>query len=271
MAGWNPADVLTVSDLGGIDRINPVSGRLATEWDALIGALPPVADLMESGGWPPSGPIVVVAPHPDDELLAAGATLAAASDADTEIRILAVTDGEMSHPYLAATGPHGLVQRRLAETIAAYKAVGIVADRLRLSLPDGGAAGLNGADWEVRLADALRSVVADAAVCLAPWASDGHPDHDACGRIANEVCGEAGVPMVSFPIWSWNWDDPDDPVIPFDRAGRFSVPAEILQRKLDGIDAYVSQINPEDGNRPVLPPGFLAHFSRSSEVFLSPS
>ncbi|MDG2427443.1 MAG: PIG-L family deacetylase [Acidimicrobiales bacterium] len=260
-----------MSDLGGIDRINPVSGRLANEWDALIGALSPVADRMESGDWPPPGPIVVVAPHPDDEVLAAGATLAAASDADTEIRILAVTDGEMSHPYLAAAGRRGLVARRLAETVAAYKAVGIVADRLRLSLPDGGAAGPRGAYWEVKLADALTSVVAGAALCLVPLASDGHPDHDACGRIANEVCGKAGVPVASFPIWSWNWDDPDDPVIPFEKAGRFAVSAELLHRKLAGIDAYASQVNPEDGNRPVLPPEFLAHFSRSSEVFLFPA
>ena len=55
------------------DPIDPMVGRTAPEWDAVIAGLPTVAD-----PWPPSGPLVLVAPHPDDELLAAGATLAAA-------------------------------------------------------------------------------------------------------------------------------------------------------------------------------------------------
>ena len=49
--------------------IDPVVGRTAPEWDAVIAGLPTVAD-----PWPPLGPLVLVAPHPDDELLAAGAT-----------------------------------------------------------------------------------------------------------------------------------------------------------------------------------------------------
>ena len=94
--------------------IDPVVGRTASEWDAVIAGLPTVAD-----PWPPSGPLVLVAPHPDDELLAAGATLAAASDAGIEVRVVAVTDGEMSHPHLDDAGRRHLVDRRLAETAAA--------------------------------------------------------------------------------------------------------------------------------------------------------
>ena len=69
--------------------IDPVVGRTALEWDAVIAGLPIVAD-----PWPPSGPLVLVAPQRDDELLSAGATLAAASDSGSEVRVVAVTDGE---------------------------------------------------------------------------------------------------------------------------------------------------------------------------------
>lgn len=247
----------------GIGSIDPVAGREAAEWDEVVVGLPEVT------AWPPAGPIVLVAPHPDDELLATGATLAAASGAGVEIRVVAATDGEMSHPNLSDARRRELVARRLAETSTAYTAAGIEATRTRLSLPDFGAdADPDG--WGVALAEGLAPLLDGAAVCLAPWDHDGHPDHDACGRTAATLATDAGVPLISFPVWSWNWDDPDDPRIPFHRAARFDLDSGLLDRKRAGIAAYASQTRPEDGHRPVLPAAFLAHFTRPAEVFLFP-
>ena len=41
-----------------------------------------------------------------------------------------------------------------------------------------------------------------------------------------------------------------------------------MRRKQEGISCYASQIQSEDGYRPVLPSTFLEHFSRQVEVFL---
>ncbi len=247
----------------GRDPIEPVAGRTAVQWDGLVDGLSALTV------WPPVGPIVLVAPHPDDELLATGATLAAASDAGTEIRVAAATDGEMSHPHLSDGGRRHLVERRLAETDRAYEAAGIAATRMRFSLPDFGAA--RDADvWGECLAKRLAPLVDDAAVILAPWEGDGHPDHDVCGRVAATVAVAADVPLISFPVWSWNWDRPDAPAIPFQRAARFDLDGGLLARKQAGIAAYTSQIHSEDGNRPVLPADFLTHFTRPAEVFLFP-
>jgi len=245
----------------GRDPIDPVAGRTASEWDRLVD------DLSALTVWPPVGPIVLVAPHPDDELLATGATLAAASDAGTEIRVAAVTDGEMSHPHLSDSGRRYLVERRLVETDRAYEAAGIAATRTRFSLPDFGAA-TDADGWGERLAERLVPLVDGASVILAPWEGDGHPDHDVCGRVAVTVAVAAEVPLVSFPVWSWNWDRPDAPAIPFQRAVRFDLDVGLLARKQAGIAAYASQIHAEDGNRPVLPADFLTHFTRPAEVFL---
>jgi len=257
------------ADRGGpVDPIDPEAGRSAAEWEAVVAGLPTVP-----GPWPPVGPVVLVAPHPDDELLGAGATLAAASDAGTEVRVVAATDGEMSHPHLDVAGRAGLVERRLAETTAAYEAAAIRVERNRLSLGDGGA--VAGTAWEADLAAGLAPVLDGAATCLVPWSLDGHPDHDACGRVARRLCAEGGIAVVEFPIWSWNWDDPASPRIPFGRAVRFDLPGgrdgSLHGRKQAGLAAYTSQVQPEDGNRPVLPAGFLAHFARPAEVFLLPA
>ena len=254
------------TDGSHVDPLDPVVGRSAREWAALVASLPAV-----SQPWPPPGPIVLVAPHPDDELLGAGATLASASDAGTEVRVVAATDGEMSHPHLTVDRRNRLTDRRLDETLQAYESAGIRAERIRLSLPDGGAAGRGAKRWEIGLTVGLASILDGATTCLAPWVDDGHPDHDACGRVARSLCAELGVVLVEFPIWSWNWDDPAAPSIPFNRAVRFDLDEELLERKQAGISAYSSQIRPEDGNRAVLPSRFLSHFARPAEVFFSPA
>lgn len=42
--------------------------------------------------------LVVVAPHPDDEVLGVGGLMATAVGAGVELDIVAVTDGDASHP-----------------------------------------------------------------------------------------------------------------------------------------------------------------------------
>ncbi len=241
-------------------RIDPMAGRRAVEWDATVDVLPDPPTV-----WPPPGRLVLVAPHPDDELLATGATLAAASDAGTGVTVVAATDGEWSHPYLNAAGRAGLADRRTVESAAAYEAAGIRAERVRLSLPDGGLAGRLD-----ELVERLTPLLVGAATCVAPRDGDGHPDHDACAVAARRAGAAAGVPVVGVPIWSWNWDDPASPAMPLDGAFAHRFDAATLARKQAGIACYASQVLSEDGNRPVLPASFLAHFARPVEVFLPP-
>ena len=47
---------------------------------------------------PPGSRLVVVAPHPDDEILGAGGLLAATARAGRDLLLVAVTDGQASHP-----------------------------------------------------------------------------------------------------------------------------------------------------------------------------
>ena len=241
-----------------MDPIDPLEGNQAHQWDQIVEKIPSFEI-----SWPPPGHIIFVSPHPDDELLAAGATLASASDAGTSITIIGVTNGELSHPYLDASQREELGKRREQETISAYKHAGIKAERIALAASDG-SVGHHLEETEKKISENIRKDT----ICIAPWEGDGHPDHQACGLATQQACSKNKTPLFLSPIWSWNWDNPQNPKFPFTQARSFSFDDDIMRRKQKGINCYSSQIEPEDGYRPVLPHSFLEHFSRQVEIFL---
>ena len=130
---------------------NPIDapGTDEATWHAWpeLGHLP-VAD---STGWASA---VILAAHPDDEVLGVGGTMSLLASAGARLRLVAVTDGEASHPGTARQAvdalvryprkrvrrlPDQLAERRVAETAAAVLALGAQdAEVVRLRLPDTG-------------------------------------------------------------------------------------------------------------------------------------
>jgi LmbE family N-acetylglucosaminyl deacetylase len=224
--------------------------------------------------WPS---VVVVAAHPDDEVLGAGGTIAILAAAGVPVRLVAVTDGEGSHPR---ADPAIVARTRIAETAAAlgllcasghgasghgasgHGASGI--EVVRLGFPDTGLA-----EREEELAGALGEQCAGFGVCLAPWEADAHADHEAAGRAAWRAGRLAGAQVLTYPIWMWHWAAPGDQRVPWHRACQVRLPAEVAARKRAAIDAFASQLADRGpGTGPVLPAGIVAHFTRSEEVLL---
>jgi LmbE family N-acetylglucosaminyl deacetylase len=205
---------------------------------------------------------VIVAAHPDDEVLGAGGILAILAAAGVRMRLVAVTDGEGSHPD---ADPAVIAAVRTAETAAALGRLGAHdLEVVRLGFPD---TGLGAREEE--LAEALREQCAGFGVCLAPWEADAHADHEAAGRAARRAAPLAGTQVLTYPIWMWHWAKPDDRRVPWHRAGQVRLPAEAAARKRAAIDAFASQLTdrgPDTG--PVLPAPIVAHFTRSEEVLL---
>jgi LmbE family N-acetylglucosaminyl deacetylase len=226
-------------------------------WDSWPGLrqLPTV----DPAAWPA---VVVVAAHPDDEVLGAGGTIAILAAAGARVRLVAVTDGEGSHPR---ADPALVARTRIAETDAALSLLGASGiEVIRLGYPDTGLA-----RREEELAAALGEQCAGFGVCLAPWEADAHADHEAAGRAAWRAGRLAGARVLTYPIWMWHWAAPGDRRVPWHRACQVRLPAEVAARKRAAIDAFASQLTdrgPEAG--PVLPAGIVAHFTRSEEVLL---
>jgi LmbE family N-acetylglucosaminyl deacetylase len=193
--------------------------------------------------------VVVVAAHPDDEVLGAGGLMALLADRGVRLRLVAVTDGEASHPG------QEIASRRIAESAAALEHLG-ACETVRLGLPDAGVR-------EEELGTLLPPLIEGFDACLAPWENDVHADHEAAGRTAL-ACGAAcGVDVWSFPIWAWHWARPADPRLPWDRAVRLPLPPGAAARKDAAIACFTSQF---EGTDPILPPSIVAHFTRGMEV-----
>jgi LmbE family N-acetylglucosaminyl deacetylase len=228
-------------------------GTAEAAWDSWLGSRHlPVADL---GAWSSA---VIVAAHPDDEILGAGGTMALLAAAGTRLCLVAVTDGEASHP---GADPAGIARVRAAESAAALEILGVRdIEVIRLRLPDTGLAAC-----EDELTVILREQCAGFDICLAPWEADAHADHEAAGRAARR----AGRDVLTYPIWMWHWAKPGDLRVPWHQARRVPLPADVAGRKTAAIGAFTSQLTGRAGaGGPVLPAPIVAHFTRRQEVLL---
>jgi LmbE family N-acetylglucosaminyl deacetylase len=203
---------------------------------------------------------VVVAAHPDDEVLGVGGTMSILAAAGARLRLVAITDGEASHP--CATDPLAVARRRQAETEAALKCLGAEGTEIvRLGLPDTGLVSL-----ESEITAALGELTEGFDVCLAPWPHDAHADHEAAGRAARR----ANASTLCYPVWMWHWARPDDRRVPWHRGRRVPLDPAQGAAKQASIACFTSQMEGrEPSGEPVLSPEIVAHFTRDCEVLFT--
>jgi LmbE family N-acetylglucosaminyl deacetylase len=208
---------------------------------------------------------IVVAPHPDDEVLGCGGLLALLARAGHEIVVVGVSDGEAAFPGSGVWTPTVLARRRRIERSQGLHRLGLSQPALALGLPDG-AVGRH----EATLAARVRALLRDGDTLLAPWRLDGHPDHEAAGRAAATVAAERGCRLWAYPVWMWHWAAPDDARVPWDRMRRLELDTDACERKVRAIAAHTSQLAgvPSESREPVLPDWALARLLRPFEVFI---
>ncbi|WTW91982.1 PIG-L family deacetylase [Streptomycetaceae bacterium NBC_01309] len=214
----------------------------------------------------PAGGMVVIAAHPDDEVLGVGGLMARVLENGRRLRVVLLTDGDASHPGGPLT-PADLAQLRARESERALGALAPGAPAVeiaRLGLPDTAVV-----EHEGVAVAALGGLLAGYELCLAPWSHDLHADHEAAGRIAARACRATGTQLAEYPVWMWHWAVPDDCRVPWERAVRVDLAPEHVARKERALGCFASQIAPllpGDDDRVILPPEELAHFGRPFEV-----
>jgi LmbE family N-acetylglucosaminyl deacetylase len=147
-----------------------------------------------------SAPCVVVAPHPDDEVLGCGGTIARRVRQGAVVSIVFLTDGRNG----IAAGPEQAIATRQDEARRAGAVLGVSPGRLVFCGFEDGRLGdhIDEAATHVR----QMMVALGAQDVFAPYHREYHPDHLAAWRVA-AACLRPGMRLYEYPIWygPWMW------------------------------------------------------------------
>ena len=228
------------------------------------------ATLLEPAGF---GRTLVVAPHPDDESLACGGTIALLQQAGP-VYVVFVSDGSRSHPNSMQYSAPKLAALREQEAVRALEALQVPAEQaifLRLQdaelpMPDG-----TGFQEAVETVIKLLAVVRPDTIIL-PWRRDPHPDHRASWQLfqAATLASALHPRMLEYPLWLWERGREQDLPQPEEVCFyQVDISIAVLQKQA-AIMAHRSQVSnliDDDPDGFQLSQEVLAHFGKPYEIF----
>lgn len=214
--------------------------------------------------------VVIVAPHPDDEVLGCGGLMQQLITLNCKILVLAVTNGTQSHPNSTKYPPDQLNILRPQESLAALNCLGVLqsTERVELNLLDGQIHLQTHQLWQ-----SLDNVVQADDILICSYAFDGHPDHEAVGKTVQAYATTKQILYLHVLIWAWHWAEPLDVRIDWYRAKAYHLTEQQLTKKHQAILQFKTQIEADEttGNMAVLSTSTINRLLMPYEVYLSDS
>ncbi|PSB21299.1 PIG-L family deacetylase [Phormidesmis priestleyi ULC007] len=217
-------------------------------------------------------PVLVVAPHPDDETLGCGGAIALLRLHNCPVSVLVISDGTQSHPRSRKYPAPVLQQLRQQETLDALTTLGVDQSAVTfLRLPDGAVSTLATLAQHQAECGAYLKAIAPKTIFL-PWRHDPHPDHRATWQLVHSAITYLRFTprLIEYPIWDWDSEQsvslPNSAQI---TGWRLDIKA-VVSLKQRAIAAYRSQITDLIDDDPEgfrLTPEMLANFTRPWEVY----
>lgn len=192
------------------------------------------APLPEVLARPEPGRVLVFSPHPDDDVIGCGGTLALHREQGDAVRVVVVFDGRRGDPD-ERYDPREYVERRRAEGRSAGAILGLE-DYSFWDYPEGHEPAP--AEFDAAVARIAAEVKAyKPATVLAPWPGEHHLDHHTLGRgvrAALERIGYTGR-ALGFEVWT--------PLVPT----RIVDVTAVLERKRRALAEHRSQLEAIEG------------------------
>ncbi len=221
------------------------------------------------------GKTLAVAPHPDDESLGCGGTLAILSKLRIETAVLWVSDGAGSHPNSQVYAPPKLANLREAEGKMALDKLGVGRrNSFFLRLADGAIPFPGEPDFE-KAADAARAVLEtfEPKTLLLPWRRDPHRDHRATWQLLSRAARDLNIQTFEYLVWAFERAQPQDWPQNSEASAFVVSIADVKTRKMTAIRAHASQTSnliKDDPQGSWLSPEVIAHFDTSHEAWIAP-
>ena len=187
--------------------------------------------------------VLIVAPHPDDEILGCAGLMQHiyAYDPKIDIIIIAVTNGTASHPHSRLYSAEQLNQIRPQETLTALHVLQLDnVQRIAVNIQDGEIQ-----QSQSRLHDFLKQYISPHDLLISTYEKDGHPDHEYTAHVVKDIAHQFQLRHLQVLIWAWHWAQPNDPQIDWEHAYRLDLSHTDLEKKRQAIDCFQSQIEPD--------------------------
>ncbi len=184
--------------------------------------------------------VLCIQPHPDDNEIGMGGTIAVLSEAGCQVQYLTVTTGDLGNRDRTATREETALKRR-AETEAAGRHLGVQAFHY---LSHGDSTLNDVAGLSVEIARVIRKVAPEAIFCPDPYLNyEGHYDHVVTGRAAANAFHLSGVHHFPVEDGKASWSAS---AIGFYFTARPNTVIDIsanFERKFEAIALHVSQMD----------------------------
>ena len=217
-------------------------------------------------------PILVIAPHADDETLGCGGLIAESARKGIGISVAVMTDGSRSHPNSKTHNSAAIRDLREKEVRAALDALGAFdAEILFLRRSDGYLAS-EGDDAE-RCADVLADLIERQGIgtMFVTWGDDPHPDHKAAYQISRLVAARRPATRhFAYPIWGLTLAADERLTTPSKPALRYEIRLT-KARKLAAIECFDTQLGgviDDDPDAFRLSDEDIERFSQDFETFI---
>lgn len=186
------------------------------------------------------GKCLIVAPHPDDEVLGCAGLVQRLLSAGRQVDVVILSGGGRSHAGCCDIDEAELVENRRQLSRRAAGIIGLPAERLHfLDYPDGGIAFDNA---ETDKFKQLIAVLKPDSVFV-PHRGEGWSDHLAAGEIVRRLTEEekAAVRLFEYCVWFWYYNVWN---IDWRQARVLKMSPEENRKKQQAIDAYVKPLAP---------------------------
>lgn len=216
---------------------------------------------------------LIIAPHPDDEVLGCGGLIALKRDLGMAVNVIFITDGGASHGWHSRYKSDEIVAIRQQEALNALSILGVNESSVHF---------LNRQDGKLKyVSDTYRQEIIEQLTALirsinptevyVTHYKDRNADHEATCEMTKAAiaASELNLELFQYPI-SLFWKTlllRDVKLSELKGAYRLSISA-VLKKKQQAIEAYPSQYLPiDEKSGTALPYGFMERFLVPYEVF----
>lgn len=215
-----------------------------------------------SSNLPLSDNTVIIAPHPDDEVIGCAGLIQALVERGTPPHVIILTGGEASHRGCCDISEETLVEMRHKLTLEAASTLGLPESHIHtLRYPDEAISFEHPATEQLR---ALLTQLSPDALFIPHW-GEGWSDHVQAAVIAKSLLSDKQTSIYEYCVWMWYYN-----VWNLDSKNAYilQMPPAMHQRKLEAIDQYVLPAAP--CGKPwsgVLPQPFLKAARWNKELY----